>query len=68
MLKLPKMFRGRIICHVFTVHNAEKEGIFWRPGRTFFFFGQKGGHVLQMKDVAYGKPTTRGMKHSEVHL
>ena len=52
-LKLSKIFRGRIILHVFTVHNAKKEDVWPFLGVLGgqIFFGQKGGHILQKEDV-----------------
>ena len=49
VLKLPNIFRRRMIQRVFTVHNAGKEGIFWRPRLQYKFF--------LLKRRTYGKPT-----------
>ena len=50
MLKLLKIFCGRVIGHAFTVYNAEKEGI-WP------FFGALGGQFFfGLKRRTYGKP------------
>ena len=51
LLKLPKNFQGRMIGHVFTVHDAEKEDI-W----TFFgtiFFGSSGDNFFWLKRRTY---------------
>ena len=37
VLKLPKIICGRMISHVFSVHNAGHLGIFWRPRMTDCF-------------------------------